>query len=131
MASTWAKRVGWGVGGVVVAVAAYLAAWPVPIQPVAWTAPVAPGYQGVHAPNQRLARLNIIRVWTGIEGYMDDSLPVMGASATTSGLFYAFGFSGSGFQIGPGVGQTMAELIATGATPIDLSPYRVERLHSA
>ena len=60
MASTWAKRVGWGAGGVVVAVAAYLAAWPVPIQPVAWSAPVAPGYQGVHAPNQRLARLNII-----------------------------------------------------------------------
>ena len=60
MASTWAKRVGWGVGGAVVAVAAYLAAWPVPIQPVAWTAPAAPGYQGVHAPNQRLARLNII-----------------------------------------------------------------------
>ncbi len=53
MASTWAKRVGWGAGG-------YLAAWPVPIQPVAWAAPVAPGYQGVHAPNQRLARLNII-----------------------------------------------------------------------
>lgn len=75
-----------------------------------------------------LARLNIIRVWTGIEGYMDDSLPVMGPSGTTSGLFYAFGFSGSGFQIGPGVGQTMAELIATGATGIDLSPYRVERV---
>ncbi|WP_207762446.1 NAD(P)/FAD-dependent oxidoreductase [Niveispirillum lacus] len=78
-----------------------------------------------------LARLNIIRVWTGIEGYMDDSLPVMGPSATTSGLFYAFGFSGSGFQIGPGVGQTMAELIATGATGIDLSPYRVERVKAA
>ena len=31
-----------------------------PIQPVAWTAPAAPGYQGVHAPNQRLAQLNII-----------------------------------------------------------------------
>lgn len=75
-----------------------------------------------------LARLNIIRVWTGIEGYMDDSLPVMGPSATTSGLYYAFGFSGSGFQIGPGVGQTMAELIATGATGIDLSPYKVERV---
>ncbi|MBO1006039.1 SMP-30/gluconolactonase/LRE family protein, partial [Acidovorax sp. SD340] len=42
------------------AVAAYLAMWPVPIQPVAWTAPAAPGYQGVHAPNQRLAKLNII-----------------------------------------------------------------------
>ena len=60
MASTWAKRVGWGVGGAVVAVAAYLAAWPVPIQPVAWSAPAAPGYQGVHAPNQRLAKLQMI-----------------------------------------------------------------------
>ncbi len=60
MASTWAKRVGWGVGGAILAVAAYLAVWPVPIQPVAWTAPAAPGYQGVHAPNQRLAQLNII-----------------------------------------------------------------------
>ena len=60
MVSTWAKRVGWGVGGAILVVAAYLAAWPVPIQPVAWTAPAAPGYQGVHAPNQRLAQLNII-----------------------------------------------------------------------
>lgn len=60
MARTWAKRVGWGVGGAILVVAAYLATWPVPIQPVAWTAPAAPGYQGVHAPNQRLAQLNII-----------------------------------------------------------------------
>jgi len=60
MARTWAKRVGWGVGGAVLAVAAYLAAWPVPIQPVAWSAPAAPGYQGVHAPNQRLAQLQMI-----------------------------------------------------------------------
>lgn len=60
MARTWAKRVGWGVSGAVLALAAYLAAWPVPIEPMAWSAPAAPGYQGVHAPNQRLARLNII-----------------------------------------------------------------------
>lgn len=60
MARTWAKRVGWGVGGAILVVAAYLAMWPVPIQPVAWTAPAVPGYQGVHAPNQRLAQLNII-----------------------------------------------------------------------
>ncbi|MBV7539519.1 SMP-30/gluconolactonase/LRE family protein [Acidovorax sp. sic0104] len=42
------------------AAAAYLAWWPVPIRPVAWTAPAAPGYQGVHAPNQRLAGLRMI-----------------------------------------------------------------------
>ena len=74
-----------------------------------------------------LGRLNIIRVWSGIEGYLPDSLPVMGPSARESGLYYAFGFSGSGFQIGPGVGETMAEIIDTGATDIPLEQYRVGR----
>lgn len=74
-----------------------------------------------------LGRLNIIRVWSGIEGYLPDSLPVMGPSAKVNGLYYAFGFSGSGFQIGPGVGETMAELIDSGATEIPIDPYRIER----
>lgn len=74
-----------------------------------------------------LAPLQIIRVWSGIEGYTDDSLPVMGPSATVPGLFHAFGFSGAGFQVGPGVGETMAELIATGATDIPIAPYSIAR----
>ncbi|HYE48785.1 MAG TPA: FAD-binding oxidoreductase [Azospirillaceae bacterium] len=78
-----------------------------------------------------LGRLNIIRVWSGIEGYLPDALPVMGPSATTPGLYYAFGFSGSGFQIGPGVGATMAELIDTGATPIPIEAYHVRRFAEA
>ena len=74
-----------------------------------------------------LANLKVIRVWTGIEGYTDDSLPVMGPSAAVPGLFYAFGFSGSGFQIGPGVGETMAEIIATGTTDIPIDAYSIKR----
>jgi sarcosine oxidase subunit beta len=74
-----------------------------------------------------LANLQVIRVWSGIEGYTDDALPVMGPSAKVPGLYHAFGFSGSGFQIGPGVGETMAELITTGATDIPLAPYSVTR----
>lgn len=74
-----------------------------------------------------LANLNIIRVWSGIEGYTSDALPVMGPSSKLSGLYYAFGFSGSGFQIGPGVGETMAELIATGATNIPIEQYSIKR----
>lgn len=74
-----------------------------------------------------LGRLNIIRVWTGIEGYLPDSLPVMGPSAKVSGLYYAFGFSGSGFQIGPGVGETMAELIDSGQTAITIDGYSIAR----
>jgi sarcosine oxidase subunit beta len=74
-----------------------------------------------------LAKLQVIRVWSGIEGYTDDSLPVMGPSAAVPGLFYAFGFSGSGFQIGPGVGETMAEIIATGQTDIPIDAYSITR----
>jgi sarcosine oxidase subunit beta len=74
-----------------------------------------------------LARLNVIRVWSGVEGYTPDGQPVMGASERVSGLYYAFGFSGAGFQIGPGVGVTLAELIDTGATDIPLEAYRIGR----
>ena len=74
-----------------------------------------------------VTKLNIIRVWSGVEGYMPDDLPVMGPSATTPGLHYAFGFCGAGFQIGPGVGETMAELIATGATNTPIAPFSIAR----
>ncbi len=74
-----------------------------------------------------IGRVNIIRTWSGIESYLPDEQPILGSSPSVSGLFYAFGFSGAGFQLGPGVGETMAELIATGATGIDLSHYRLDR----
>jgi sarcosine oxidase subunit beta len=74
-----------------------------------------------------LRRLNIIRVWSGIEGYMQDERPVMGPSARVPGLYYAFGFSGHGFQLGPGVGDVMAELIHTGATTTPIAQYSIGR----
>jgi sugar lactone lactonase YvrE len=40
--------------------AAYLLLWPVPITPVAFTLPTAPGYGGVHAVNTKLAGLKMI-----------------------------------------------------------------------
>lgn len=74
-----------------------------------------------------LANVSIIRTWSGCEGYVADGLPVMGPSATTPGLFHAFGFSGHGFQLGPGVGDMMAELIAVGQTETPLHDFRIER----
>jgi len=45
---------------VVCALIAYLVIWPVPIKPVAWDAPKAPGYVGPHEVNTKLADLKII-----------------------------------------------------------------------
>jgi len=78
-----------------------------------------------------LANVNIIRSWSGIESYLPDDVPIMGASGSVPGLFYAFGFCGAGFQIGPGVGDVMAELIATGSTSTPIAPYAISRFAAA
>jgi sarcosine oxidase subunit beta len=78
-----------------------------------------------------LSSLSVIRVWSGIESYLPDDLPIMGPSAKVSGLYYAFGFCGHGFQLGPGVGDVMAELIATGATSTPIEPFSIRRFTSA
>ena len=54
------KRIVWFLVFVLVALAAYLALWPVPIRAVAWQAPAAPGYAGPHAANNKLAGLTLI-----------------------------------------------------------------------
>lgn len=74
-----------------------------------------------------LEHVCVIRTWSGCEGYIGDGLPVMGRSATTPGLFHAFGFCGHGFQLGPGVGDVMAEMIDTGRTDLSLDEFRVGR----
>lgn len=78
-----------------------------------------------------IADVAIIRQWSGAEGYLADGLPVMGRSGTTPGLFHAFGFCGHGFQLGPGVGDAMAELIATGTCETPLDPFDIRRFGPA
>lgn len=78
-----------------------------------------------------IGHVTVIRTWSGCEGYIRDMLPVMGCSATTPGLFHAFGFSGHGFQLGPGVGDAMAELITTGRCETPLDDFSVDRFSRA
>ena len=54
------KTILWSLTLLALALAAYLSVWPVPVEPVSWQAPAAPGYVGVHAPNDRLADLQTI-----------------------------------------------------------------------
>lgn len=77
-----------------------------------------------------LAHGHVIRVWSGIEGYLPDMIPVIGPSLTAPGLFHAFGFCGHGFQIGPGVGLCLSEMILDGATPTPLEPFSIGRFRS-
>lgn len=70
---------------------------------------------------------SVIRTWSGCEGYLDDMLPIIGPSARHDGVFHAFGFCGHGFQLGPGVGSELAELMLTGESRTNLRPFHIER----
>jgi len=69
----------------------------------------------------------LIRTWSGTEGYLPDRLPVIGPSATTPGLFHAFGFAGGGFQLGPAVGAVLADLVGDGETATPIDAFSVQR----
>ena len=73
----------------------------------------------------------IIRTWTGFDGEMPDDIPVIGPSRTTPGLVHAFGFSGHGFQLGPAIGEIVAELVADGRSASPLAPFAIDRFAGA
>ena len=74
-----------------------------------------------------LAHVPIIRSWTGVDGDTSDGVCVVGASETHPGLFYAFGFNGHGFLLGPGVGAVLTELILDGRAQTDISGLGIGR----
>ena len=78
-----------------------------------------------------LAGAHVIRVWSGIEGYVSDMLPVIGPSQTTPNLIHAFGFCGHGFQLSPGVGIVLSEVIVDGASPTPLDGHGIGRFGPA
>ena len=75
----------------------------------------------------RLRHAHIIRSWSGTEGYLPDHEPVIGPSATQAGLIHGFGFAGAGFQLGPAVGEVLAELVQGGASSTPIAAFSISR----
>jgi sarcosine oxidase subunit beta len=73
----------------------------------------------------------IVRCWAGIEARMPDDIPVIGPSATSEGVFHAFGFSAHGFALGPIVGAIIAELVTGGRTNLPIAPFGIDRFPRA
>ena len=72
-----------------------------------------------------LARLNLIRTWTGIACVSPDHLPVLGAVAALPGVFVAAG--GSSFTLGPTYARLVCELMRLGQASMPIELYRPER----
>ena len=74
--------------------------------------------------------VRVVRCWAGIEAVMPDEIPVIGPSGTHPGAYHAFGFSAHGYQLGPITGKIVADLVVSGATPLPIEPFSIERFRA-
>lgn len=74
-----------------------------------------------------LSGIGLAEVWAGMIDVTPDAVPYLCEVPTKPGLFIATGMSGHGFGIGPGVGQTMADLLQGRPPAHDLSRFRFDR----
>lgn len=65
--------------------------------------------------------------WWGYYAMSPDHNAIVGAATSPSGVLYATGFSGHGFQQAPVVGDYLAHLALDAEPPFDLSPLSLER----
>jgi sarcosine oxidase subunit beta len=78
-----------------------------------------------------LRHLGINRAWAGVEAFTSDSLPVISPSRRASNLTYSFGYCGGGFQLGPGCGRLVSELVLDGVASLPLDAFAVDRFDAA
>jgi len=74
-----------------------------------------------------LRHARILRAWAGIEGMLEDGLPVIDRSPAHQGLAHAFGFSAHGFALSPLVGRLVTDLLLDRPCKFDLEPFRLDR----
>lgn len=75
-----------------------------------------------------MSQARVGKGWAGLYCVTPDWHPIIGPLPGLEGYICAYGFSGSGFKMGPVVGELIADL-ATGdkQCPIDPHPFRFER----
>jgi sarcosine oxidase subunit beta len=73
-----------------------------------------------------MARLRILRQWTGLCDMSPDYSPIMGKTEV-DGFYVSTGWGTWGFKAVPASGLLMAELVASGDVPRLIAPFRVDR----
>lgn len=76
-----------------------------------------------------LAKLRILRQWTGLCDMTPDYSPLMGVTEI-EGFYLSTGWGTWGFKAIPASGLSMAELIATRRVPDLIAPFRIDRFRT-
>ncbi|MGO9109482.1 MAG: NAD(P)/FAD-dependent oxidoreductase [Thermoguttaceae bacterium] len=75
-----------------------------------------------------LARLNVLRTWTGFRAATDDKLPLIGPWPLVGGMYLAAGHEGLGITTSLGTAELLADVIMGRASKIPREPYLPERV---
>jgi glycine oxidase len=73
-----------------------------------------------------LADAPVTASWSNFRPYTEDHLPVLGTTPVR-GLVLATGHFRNGILLAPVTAQAIAELVATGASSVDLAPFSIDR----
>jgi sarcosine oxidase, subunit beta len=76
-----------------------------------------------------LAKLKVLRQWTGLCDMTPDYSPLMGLTGI-DGLYLSSGWGTWGFKAIPAAGLRLAELIATGRVPPLIAPFALDRFRN-
>jgi len=105
------KKILWLIVALIVLIVAYLTAWPIPVEPVAWQAPPNPGYSGPFAQNQRLK---------GIETFsIGDNSGPEDIAIDKQGRIYAATHQGRIVRLDPD-GSNPKNWVETGGRPLGI-----------
>jgi sarcosine oxidase subunit beta len=77
----------------------------------------------------QLERLKVLRTWTGLCDLSPDYSPILGQTELEN-FHVSAGWGTYGFKAAPVVGETLAQLVATGKTPELIAPFALERFHT-
>ena len=67
--------------------------------------------------------------WSGLRPLCYDDLPIIGPAKQLPNLYLATGHGMLGLSMAPGTGKAICDLICTGQSAIDLSPFSPGRFH--
>lgn len=76
----------------------------------------------------QLERARLLRAWAGLCDLSPDYSPILGVTEVEN-FHVSAGWGTYGFKAAPIVGKTLAELVATGATPELIAPFTLERFY--
>ncbi len=74
-----------------------------------------------------IAEVGISGGWAGLYEMTPDHNGLVGEASDLPGFFYAGGFSGHGFLLGPALGEVVADLVRRETPFVDITPFDVRR----